>query len=137
MRLKAKALELKKEPGLFSTVLKGAVFSLCVSLIGVLCFAFLLKFTNISEKLVTPVNEVIKGISIFLGVFLGFKRERKYGLLGGLLIGILFTLFAFLSFSILGGGFSFDLTFLYDLIFGGILGAICGVICVNLKKSSN
>ena len=137
MRLKAKALELKRQPNLLIDVLKGSVFSLCVSLTCVLCFAFLLKFTNISEKLITPVNEVIKGISIFLGVFWGFKREKKYGLLGGLLIGVLFTFLAFFSFSILDGSFNFDLTFLYDLIFGGILGAICGVICVNLKKSSN
>lgn len=134
MRVKA----LKKENGknkLILSILKGVLVGLCVSLVGILLFAFILRFTSISDTIIAPVNQVIKGVSIFLGVFVGLKKHKEMGLLSGLLIGLLFTIFAFLVFSILDGHFTFDRTFLNDIVFGCVIGAICGIICVNLKKN--
>ena len=84
-----------------------------------------------------PVNQVIKGVSVFLGVFLGLKKSKELGLVCGLLIGFIYTIAAFLVFSILSGSFNFDITLLTDIVFGAIIGAICGIICVNIKKSTN
>ena len=84
-----------------------------------------------------PINQVIRGVSVFVGVFAGMKRIKELGFASGLLIGFLYTIFAFLAFSILGGNFSIDLTLLTDIVFCSIIGAICGIICVNLKKSNN
>ena len=111
--------------------------AVCISLVLVLLFAFLLKFTNIPESTIKPVNQVIKGLSILMGVFVGLKRKKELGLVSGLLIGLIYTIAAFLVFSCLGGVFAFDLTLLTDLLFGAVMGAICGIICVNLKKSVN
>ena len=113
------------------------MISLCTSLVLVLVFAFLLKFTNISDSAIAPVNQVIKGVSIFLGVFLGLKKCKELGLVSGLLIGFIYTLMAFLVFSILSGSFTFDITLLTDAVFGAVIGAICGIISVNIKKSAN
>lgn len=132
--MREKTLKSEKT-GLGVCLVKGVGIGLSVALIGILLFAFILRFTNMSEKLITPVNQVIKGISIFFGVFLGLKGRKTNGLFGGLLIGFFFTLFAFLVFSLLSGAFSFDGTLFGDLIFGSIIGTICGIICVNLKKS--
>lgn len=139
MNLKSKISSMKKSPSstIFGCIGKGTVVALCVSLALVLVFAFLLKFTNIPESIIKPVNQIIKGISVFIGVFVGMKRVKELGLVSGLLIGVFYTIFAFLSFSILGGCFIFDLSLLTDVVFGAIIGAICGIICVNLKKSSN
>lgn len=117
------------------SIIKGVLIGLSVALVGILIFAFVLRFTNISDKIITPVNQVIKGISIFLGVFVGMKKHKEKGLLSGFLIGLFFTILAFLVFSILDGVFCFDKTFLNDIIFGSIIGGICGIICVNLKKN--
>ena len=62
---------------------------------------------------------------------------KELGLVSGLLIGICYTILAFLVFSLLGGSFVLDLTLLTDIVFGAIIGAICGIICVNLKKTNN
>lgn len=139
MKLKAKIASIKKSSSssLLGCILKGTLIALCVSLVLVLVFAFLLKFTNIPDSAIKPINQVIKGVSVFVGVFVGMKKIKELGLVSGLLIGIFYTILAFLVFSILGGYFVFDLTFLTDIIFGAIIGAICGIICVNLKKSSN
>ena len=121
--------------GIWGRVLKGTILSLCFSLIFILLFAFCLKFTGISESLITPINQVIKGVSIFLGVFIALKKHRHQGLVCGLLIGFFFTILAFLTFSTLSGSFVFTKTLVTDIIFGAIIGGICGIIAVNLKKS--
>lgn len=135
MKVKAKSFE-KKESNFALGILKGSLIALSVSLVGILLFAFILRFTSISDKFILPINEVIKGISVFLGTFLGFKRQKKMGFLGGLLIGFIYTILAFVAFSALNGSFDFDKTLLSDLLFDSIIGAICGIICVNIKKSS-
>ncbi len=139
MKLKLKARKVSDKPKntLVISILKGSLTAVCVSLIGILIFAFLLKFTNISDSIISPVNQVIKGVSVFLGVFLGLKKQKELGLVSGLLIGLIYTIAAFLVFSLLNGAFSFDRTLLNDILFGAVTGAICGVIAVNLKKSSN
>lgn len=136
MKMRAKNLEEKKHNGVFLSIVKGSLIALCVSLIGILIFAFCLKFTSLSDKLILPINQVIKGLSIFLGVFFGLKKRKEMGLVSGLLIGFIYTIVAFVVFSILNGAFSFDHTLLNDIIFGAIIGGICGIICVNLKKST-
>ena len=136
MKLRAKNLKEKKHSGVFLPIVKGSLIALCVSLIGILIFAFCLKFTSLSDKLILPINQVIKGLSIFLGVFFGLKKRKEMGLVSGLLIGLIYTVVAFVAFSILNASFNFDTTLLTDIIFGTIMGGICGIICVNLKKST-
>ncbi len=145
--MKVKALKTRKKnkaetqsldgdkKGLIVALCKGVVAGLCVALLGILIFAFLLRFTSIPDTIIAPVNQVIKGVSIFFGVFFGMKKHKSMGLFCGLLIGLLFTISAFLVFSALNGTFVFDRTFLNDIIFGCVIGAICGIICVNLKKN--
>ena len=134
--MKAKTLKSEKQSSsAWLAIAKGVVCGLCVSLVGILLFAFILRFSSISDKVIAPVNEVIKGVSIFFGVFVGLRKYKKMGILNGILIGFLFTVVAFLVFSLLDGTFSFDRTLLNDIVFGSIIGAICGIICVNLKKN--
>ena len=132
--MKAKALNVNRG-GTTISVIKGGVIGLFVALVGILLFAFVLRFTSVSDKIITPVNQVIKGISIFFGVFLGLKGHKKAGLFKGSLIGLTFTLIAFVTFSVLDGAFVFDKTFVNDLFFGRVIGAICGIISNKMKKN--
>ncbi len=137
MKMRAKRVEKEKRGGgVLLSIVKGCLIALCVSLVGILIFGFCLKFTSLSDKLITPINQVIKGLSIFLGVLFGLKKQKEMGLVSGLLIGIIYTMLAFVVFSLLNGSFNFDRTLLNDVIFGTIIGGICGIICVNIKKSA-
>lgn len=118
-------------------IFKGVFVAVSTSLILVLVFAFILKFTNISDSVITPINQIIKGVSVFLGVFVGLKKVKEMGLVNGFFIGLIYSIVSFLIFSILCGNFAFDISFLTDMIFGAVMGAICGIICVNIKKSGN
>lgn len=124
----------KKDRSFLLAIIKGSLVALCISLVGILIFAFILKFADISDGAIRPINQIIKGISILVGVFVAMRKVDKMGLVGGLLIGFVYTIVAFVVFSILDGNFSFNLTLLNDLLFGGIMGGICGIIAVNIKR---
>ena len=119
---------------IFLTGLKGSLISVCVSLVAILLFAFIIKLTGMSKGLIKVINQIIKVVSIFLGTFFILRKTGQKGLVTGIIIGLLYTIIAFVVFSILNGKFAFDITLLIDIIFGAVMGAICGAICVNLKK---
>ena len=116
-------------------IIKGSLFGLCASLIFILIFAFLLRFVAVSDSAIVAVVQVIKGVSILFGVFVGMKKTKEMGFITGMIIGLLFTVFSFLVFSVLDN-FTFEIskTLLNDIIFGTVIGGICGIIAVNFKK---
>lgn len=118
---------------ILSGVLKGSLFAVSVSLIAILVFAFIIKLTSIGDGFISPINQAIKGISILMGCFYAFKQASSNGLIKGILIGVLYVLLSFFIFSLLNGQLSFTKTFLNDMVFGAVIGAICGVIAINFK----
>lgn len=119
-------------------IIKGALYALCVSLALILVFAFLLRFIAIDEETISPVVQVIKGVSILIGVLIALKSVSEMGFLNGIIIGLSYTIIAFLCFSMLDGfKFEFNKVLLNDIIFGSIIGGISGIIAVNMKKKTN
>ena len=114
--------------------IKGALISVCISLIAILVFAFVIKLTSLSEKAIRPINQVIKIVSIFFGTIYAIKKTRKKGLLTGIFVGLFYTVLAFVIFSLLNGKFDFGISLLIDIVFGIIIGSICGIICKSLSK---
>lgn len=135
MNNKTNSIETKKEKVPFlGAIVKGSLIALSFSLIAILVFAFVLRFVAISDEVIKPINQIIKIFSIAVGVFVGLKKNYDMGLIRGLLIGIAYTIIAFVSFSILDGSMSLSITLINDLLFGAIAGAICGILAVNLKR---
>ena len=123
-----------KHPFIISAT-KGSLVSLAVSLIGILIFAFFLRFLTIPDSAISPVVSIVKGVSILLGVLYGMKNVKEMGIITGLVIGLSYVILSFVCFSILDGfSFEFSKTLLNDIIFGSIIGAISGIIAVNIKK---
>lgn len=129
-----KSIKSKSGGGFFVSIIKGSLISLSVSLILICIFAFMLRFLDISESLIKPINQVIKIISIFVGGFYGLKGTKEMGLITGFFIGIMYSLLAFVIFSILNGGFAFNMSIINDAIFSGVSGGLVGIICVNIIK---
>jgi len=119
---------------LILSLLKGSFVALLISLIGILIFALFLKFVDINDGWISPVNQVIKVVSIFFGVKTFLKNSEGNGFLKGLLLGFIYNILAFIVFSILSSTFTIDLSLLVDTLFSSIIGAICGMICVNFNK---
>ena len=113
-------------------VLKAVLFATLISLALVLIFAIEIRFANVENKVIMPVNVAIKILSLLVGVLLAFKNPQN-GLVKGSISGLLYMLFTFLIFSALNG-FK-DVTFSWiDLLTLPVAGAISGIIKVNLKS---
>ncbi len=131
---KSKEISAESEQHAFLGVLKGTFWAISVSLLCVLIFAFIIKFTTLSEGLISPINQGIKIVSILVGAFVMSKKIRSNGWLWGIILGMAYTALAFLTFSILDGHFEFNISVLNDLLFGSITGLISGIIAFALKK---
>ena len=99
----------------------------------ILVFALLIRFVNIPDSFISPINQIIKVICIFLGCFISLKKTNK-GFIKGMFIGLIFTVLAFLVFSFIAGTFNFNLSILLDILFGILIGGISGIIAVNIRK---
>mgnify|MGYP003289400660 CR=1 FL=1 len=115
-------------------VVKGCLIALSVSVIGILVFAVILRFLSLNDLTIKIVNQIIKVLSVLLGVMVTLKKDKTKGLIKGSIVGVIYTLSSYLLFSILVASFSFGLSIVYDMLFSGVVGLISGVIFVNSKK---
>ena len=115
-------------------IVKTVVIAVLISMVLVLVFALIVKATDLSEQTISYVNVGIKIVSVLLGTILGFKSGGSGGWLKGLISGLLYVVTSFLVFASISGSFSLaDLSWV-DVLTGAVVGLICGVIAVNVKK---
>lgn len=126
-------LEGTKNKNTFLNYLKGALVALSTTLILILLFAVLVRFLNISDSWIFPINQVIKVISLTLGLSLMLKDKEK-GFVKGLILGIIYYLLSFVIFSILQAKFSISIKNLYDFLLTTFASGLIGIILVNIKK---
>ncbi len=129
-----KSMAVSSKKTFWLQVLKGSLAAVSISLVLILIFALLVHFTGLNESFIMPINQVIKVISILIGVFLALKTNKQQGFFKGLLIGLFYTVMSYLLFSLLSSSISIGLTSLNDLAFGMLIGGLSGIIAVNTKK---
>lgn len=118
--------------GFVSGTVKGILVSVAFVLLGILLFALLIGIFGFSSSVIKPVNQVIKVLSIFCGVMLCVRGGK--GLIKGALVGFFSIILTYAVFAFMGGEGLFNVMFVLDLIFGAVIGAISGIISVNVKK---
>ena len=114
------------------SIVKGVLLALAISVLGAIVFAVVLRACSLSDKVIYPVTQTLKGLAIALGA-LFFVRGEKGWLKGGI-IGLIFTAVSYLAFSALGGDFSLSWLIVAELFFGVFIGALSGIIAVNVKR---
>lgn len=113
---------------------KGVLISLLFTIIFLIIFSTLLTYTNISEKLITPVIIVITAISIFIGSTIGNLKMNKNGLINGGAIGGIYIISIYVISSIISQNFALNMQSLIMIIIGIICGMFGGIIGVNSRK---
>ena len=113
---------------------KGVLISLLFTIIFLIIFSTLLTYTNISEKLITPVIIVITAISIFIGSTIGNLKMNKNGLINGGAIGGIYLISIYVISSIISQNFALNMQSLIMIIIGIICGMFSGIIGVNSRK---
>ncbi|MBO4251338.1 MAG: TIGR04086 family membrane protein [Clostridia bacterium] len=116
----------------FASVVKATFLTVVISLIGVLIFAFVVKFADLSDAAVKIVNQCIKVIAVFTGCYISLGKSK--GLIKGATAGLVATAILYLVFSLSSGAEAFGVKTLFDMLFVAVIGGISGVIAVNLKR---
>ena len=116
------------------SVLGGVITAISITLILILLFAVFIRFLNIPDSWIFPVNQVIKVISLFFGAWVVIKNTKQKGLIYGLLLGFTYYIINFALFSILKGSFSISINNFYDLILTTLSSGIIGIILVHIFK---
>lgn len=117
------------------SILNGTIIAIAITLIMILLFAVLIRFVNISDSWIFPINQVIKIISLFVGINVVINKTRSKGFAYGLVIGLVYYILSFLVFSILQQKFVLQMSNLYDLLLTTLIGGLIGLIVVNFKKN--
>lgn len=120
----------------FLSILKSCLIGIVFTLIGVVLFAVVLKFTDLSSSSIAYVNNIIKGISIFVIVLLIKRASNEKLLIRAGIGGIIYAILSFIIFSLLNGNFRFGANVIFDVLFAIIVAVIASVILNLLKKRS-
>lgn len=115
----------------FPQLIKGILTGVIVTIVGILIFAVIVNLTGLSQSVIKGVNQFIKIISVFIGCLFSFSGEK--GLIKGAITGLTVTVITYLVFLLFGAA-SFGTGFLIDLALLTVVGAISGIIAVNVKK---
>ncbi|MBR1925293.1 MAG: TIGR04086 family membrane protein [Clostridia bacterium] len=132
--MESTTLSKNKNNSIVLNIIKGSFWGVAFSLVCILLFAFVIKFTSISENAISPVNQIIKVLSIFFACFVASKKINSHGWLVGIFVGLIYSILSFLIFSVLDGHFSVGINVLNDIAFGSVLGLISGIITIGLRK---
>lgn len=115
----------------FPQLIKGILTGVIATIAGILIFAVIVNLTGLSQSVIKGVNQFIKIISVFIGCLFSFSGEK--GLIKGAISGLTITVITYLIFLLFGAA-SFGTGFFIDLALLTVVGAISGIIAVNVKK---
>lgn len=116
------------------SILSGTIVAISITLMLILLFALLIRFFNINEGWIFPINQIIKGISLFAGAIIFLKKHKQKGFFKGIILGLTYFLLSYIVFSVLQGRFDFAMNNFYDMILTTLMGGIVGIIVVNVIK---
>ena len=120
----------------FLSILKACLIGLVVTLLGIVLFAIVLKFVDVSSNVIGYINDAIKAISLFVTVLIIKKANNGKLLLKSIVAGVIYAVLTFIIFSILNGQVVFNMSVLYDLLFSIITAIIVSVIVNLLNRKS-
>ena len=111
---------------------KGLSFSFIFTLVLFFLFSLVLRFTNVSDNIIPGIVLLISILSILCGSAICTKNAQNQGWLWGSSIGGAYAVILYIISSLTLTGFSFPLTTFY-LILGYIaIGAIGGIVGINM-----
>lgn len=113
-------------------IVKSSLIAVVCSLVLILVFAIIIKFTGIEDNIILVINMIIKSLSIVIGILFGIKNARL-GAVKGLFSGLLFVLVSYILFAIINLDAKIDFMMLIDSLIILVESLIAGIIAVNIK----
>lgn len=114
-------------------IIKGSVFSIVITLIGLLVYSIILSYTSISETTMPATIIIITAVSILIGSTISTSNIKKNGIVNGVLVGLIYIAIIYLISSIVTGNFLLNTNSIIMVIASVLTGAMGGIIGVNRK----
>lgn len=113
-------------------IIISALISVVVSLVLIVIFALLIKWCGWEDSVILPINIIIKITSVAIGSLFAI-RNSLHAPRVGMIVGVLYVVISYITFSALLGSFSLSLNNLWDLLLGVAVGAIVGIFSKLIK----
>ena len=114
-------------------LLKGLAAAVLATVAGVAVFALIMQWVKPTEDAVRVFNQVLKLVSIAVGVYVAVGRGGNGGLIRGAAVGLLYMAVGVALYAILSGQQAPVTAYLADLGMGVAGGGIVGMILSNLS----
>lgn len=112
---------------------RGLVVSIVVTAVLVLIFAVLVLLLDLGSAVITPVNQVLKVLSILAGTFAA-ANGRMRGWVAGLAVGGTYMLFGVVLYCAFSGALLPFAVIAGDVGLGLITGLLSGMLAASLRK---
>ena len=122
----------KRRGKVIGSILKGLLCAVTLTLLLMVGVASLALGVRISDGTLTALNQVMKLLSILLGVTVAVGRGGQRGFLTGMTVAMLYMILGYGCYVALGGNAFIVTQMLGEILIGAALGAIAGAVLSNL-----
>ena len=116
-----------------ASLVRGALIALVATAVLVLGFAVLVLLMDLGGSVITPVNQVIKVVSILAGTFAA-STGRVRGWVAGLIVGGAYMLLGIVLYCALAGRMLPIAVMAGDLGLGLAAGLLSGMLAASLRR---
>ena len=114
-------------------LLKGLLIAVALTLACMLLMAAALVALQMSDRLLTVLNQIVKLLAIAVGTCVAVPRGGSRGLLTGVEIALLYMALGYAMYVLLGGGSFAVGNMLGEMLLGSAVGAVTGAVRANLS----
>ena len=115
------------------SLLKGLLIAVALTLVCMLAMAAALVYLQMSDRLLTVLNQLVKLLAIALGTCAAVPRGGSRGLLTGVEIALVYMALGYAMYVLLGGGSFAVGNMLGEMLLGSAVGAVIGAVRANLS----
>ena len=115
------------------SLLKGLLIAVALTLACMLLMAAALVALQMSDRLLTVLNQIVKLLAIAVGTCVAVPRGGSRGLLTGVEIALLYMALGYAMYVLLGGGSFAVGNMLGEMLLGSAAGAVTGAVRANLS----
>ena len=114
-------------------LLKGLRIAVALTLACMLLMAAALVALQMSDRLLTVLNQIVKLLAIAVGTCVAVPRGGSRGLLTGVEIALVYMALGYAMYVLLGGGSLAVGNMLGEMLLGSAVGAVTGAVRANLS----
>lgn len=114
-------------------LLKGLLIAVAFTLACMLLMAAALVALQMSDRLLTVLNQIVKLLAIAVGTCVAMPRGGSRGLLTGVEIALVYMALGYAMYVLLGGGSFAVGNMLGEMLLGSAVGAVTGAVRANLS----